>query len=401
MIKTFQDGKDIYATIASIAFGVPYEQCLEFHPETHEYQPDGKERRSVAKVLVLGINYGMSTESIGQDLWGNDSTMSDEEKTKKAQQIFDAVMNGFPQLRDAILNAQIKASTLGYTETILGRRRHHPDMQLPEFEFKAMSGYVNPDIDPLDMSTLANRAEIPERIVKALEKEFKSYKYYGQIVKRTKELFEEKIKVVDNRYKISEASRQVWNAVIQGSAAELTKMAILKLCNDPEWNEIGARLLVPVHDELIVEVPFEHREKGAAILKRCMEEAGNFLPFSISCDIEETFRWYGLGVDDILSFDEPSSLDLSTLSESQIKWIQSRLFECEYALPVIKNEDGSKPIGLAAKGINGKVTDELSAAVTDYLKKYQLTLLDQFVKHINTRVVDGKVLTIRELAESL
>lgn len=54
MIKTFQDGKDIYATIASIAFNVPYEKCLEFHPETHEYQPDGKERRGVAKVLVLG-----------------------------------------------------------------------------------------------------------------------------------------------------------------------------------------------------------------------------------------------------------------------------------------------------------------------------------------------------------
>lgn len=216
MIKTFQDGKDIYATIASIAFNMPYEECLEFHPVTHEYQPDGKQRRGVAKVLVLGINYGMSIQSIGQDLWGKDSTMSDEEKTKKAQQIFDAVMNGFPQLRDAILGAQQKAATLGYTETILGRRRHHPDMQLPEFEFQAMPGYVNPDVDPLDMSTLSNKSEIPERIVAALQREFKSYKYYGQIVRRTKELHEEKIKVINNQFKISEASRQVWNAVIQG-----------------------------------------------------------------------------------------------------------------------------------------------------------------------------------------
>jgi len=54
MIKAFVDGKDIYATIASIAYGVPYEQCLEFHPETHEYQPEGKKRRSTGKVLVLG-----------------------------------------------------------------------------------------------------------------------------------------------------------------------------------------------------------------------------------------------------------------------------------------------------------------------------------------------------------
>ena len=54
MIKAFSEGKDIYATIASIAFGVPYEECLEFHPETHEYQKEGKERRSSAKTVVLG-----------------------------------------------------------------------------------------------------------------------------------------------------------------------------------------------------------------------------------------------------------------------------------------------------------------------------------------------------------
>lgn len=54
MIKSFKENKDIYATIASIAFNVPYEQCLEFHPETHEYQPDGKARRSEAKTIVLG-----------------------------------------------------------------------------------------------------------------------------------------------------------------------------------------------------------------------------------------------------------------------------------------------------------------------------------------------------------
>jgi hypothetical protein len=54
MIDTFKNGRDIYATIASIAFGYPYEECLEFHPETHEYQPDGKLRRTRAKPMVLG-----------------------------------------------------------------------------------------------------------------------------------------------------------------------------------------------------------------------------------------------------------------------------------------------------------------------------------------------------------
>jgi hypothetical protein len=54
MIKAFSEGKDIYATISSIAFNVPYEECLEFHPETHEYQKDGKARRGEAKTIVLG-----------------------------------------------------------------------------------------------------------------------------------------------------------------------------------------------------------------------------------------------------------------------------------------------------------------------------------------------------------
>ena len=54
MVQAFKENKDIYATIASVAFGVPYENCLEFHPETHEYQPDGKKRRGEAKTIVLG-----------------------------------------------------------------------------------------------------------------------------------------------------------------------------------------------------------------------------------------------------------------------------------------------------------------------------------------------------------
>lgn len=54
MIDAFKHNRDIYATIASLAFGLPYEKCLEFHPETGEYQADGKARRGEAKTIVLG-----------------------------------------------------------------------------------------------------------------------------------------------------------------------------------------------------------------------------------------------------------------------------------------------------------------------------------------------------------
>ena len=53
-VEAFRTGKDVYATIASIALGLPYEECLEFNPVTGEVNPEGKARRSIGKVLNLG-----------------------------------------------------------------------------------------------------------------------------------------------------------------------------------------------------------------------------------------------------------------------------------------------------------------------------------------------------------
>lgn len=54
MLRGFAEGKDAYAMIASVSFDQPYEHCLEFHPDTHEYQPEGKKRRNEAKSVLLG-----------------------------------------------------------------------------------------------------------------------------------------------------------------------------------------------------------------------------------------------------------------------------------------------------------------------------------------------------------
>lgn len=389
LVDAFRNGRDVYATISSIALGYPYEECLEFNPVTGELQPEGKERRSAGKVLNLGITYGMSVQSISESLFSTREDMTDEEKLKEAQKIQDSLMKGFPGIARAIDDAQRKAITLGYTETILGRRRHHPNMQLPKFEFVPMDGYVNPDIDPLDPKSLENKEQIPKRIVDALTKEFNSYKWYGKIVKRTKELAEQKIKVINNSYKIEEASRQCFNSVIQGSAAELTKMAMLRLEHDPEWAEVGGRFLIPVHDELICEVPLENAEKGAEVLSRCMCEAGDFLPFKLSCDCELSFRWYGLPFEAVMSKDKPESLDWDNLSESNIEWLQCMIVENEYLLPVLPESDGSKPQGIRASGINGRVTDELKAAVNSYMKRYSLNDDKSFIDHIEAKVVRG------------
>lgn len=385
MVKAFKEGKDIYATIASLSFNKPYEECMEFNPITGANQPEGKERRGYAKVLVLGICYGMTTMTIGESLFGKNKTMSSEEKTQRAQEIYDAVLTAFPNLKAIMVKSQEDARKHGYVETILGRRRHIPDMQLKPYEFKAGKGYVNPDIDPLDPKTLQTKNEIPARIVKKLEQEFAHYKYKGQIYKRIKELEEyDHIRVINNTKKIADASRQCLNSIIQGSAAELTKIAMLKVFNNKEWNELGARILLPVHDELIAEVPIRNAERAGELLGQLMSEAGNFLPFTISCDVATTIRWYGLSYP--CQYDKPTSIDnIASLTASEISWIQYHLFETEYALPIHKKE-GVTLEGDAALGVDGEWSEDGERFISDYINRYHISK-DEFIDHIESKVV--------------
>lgn len=395
MIQAFKDGKDIYAIIASIAFGVSYEDCLEFKPtgELDEdgkpvtvYSASGKARRGEAKTIVLGITYGRSVVTIADQLYSHEP-WSDEEKVKKAQNVFDSVLNAFPALRKLMINAQNCAKTHGYVETILGRRRHIPDMQLPEFEFKPMAGYVNPDIDPLDISTLDNQDSIPQRVVDKLYKELTSYKYFGQVAKRIRQLAEEDhIKVINNRFKIQEASRKCVNSIIQGSAAEQTKLAMLLIDNDPEWNALGGHVIIPVHDELIAEVPIENWEPCAKRLSQLMCDAASFLPFASKCDVTVSYRWNGMEYP--CKYPEPTNLD--NLTEDEVRWVQYHLFEVGYELPVIKGPDGEKPEGDAALGVNGVITDEFNNYINDYCNRYNIER-DKFIYHIHIKVHTGSV----------
>ena len=262
-------------------------------------------------------------------------------------------------------------------------------MQLPPFEFHAMKNYVNPDIDPLDVTTLEDKSQIPDRIVKELEKEFSGYKYFGQIARRTRELYEEGIRVINNRSKIGDATRQCVNSVIQGSAADMTKMAILELEHNPEWKRIHGKLLNCVHDELLAEVPVEYWKEGGEILSKCMCDAADFLPFPSKCDVTTTFRWYGIEYP--CPYNKPNSMTANwdkELSEDEIKWIQYHLFDLEVVLPVFKDEDGNKPRGDAALGVNGVVSDELVRAVNKYVKDRKINI-NQFVEDIEYRVTHG------------
>ena len=65
------------------------------------------------------------------------------------------------------------------------------------------------------------------------------------------------------------------------------------------------------------------------------------------------------------------------------------MFEHEYTLPVYKDENGEKPKGDAAKGVNGVVSEELHEAIKSYVRKYGITKA-QFIQHIDINTVKGR-----------
>lgn len=163
----------------------------------------------------------------------------------------------------------------------------------------------------------------------------------------------------------------------------MTKMAILNLENNEEWMKIGGRLLVPVHDELVVEVPFDNLEEGETLLAELMIEAADFLPFPMKCDVETTYRWYGLEAP--CPYKRATSID--TQDEEEIKWLQYHLVEMEYLLPVIKDESGEAR-GNAAYGVNGIRTDEMEKAMLDYMSTRSVSS-DEFIDRIEQEVSLG------------
>ncbi|NLC52023.1 MAG: DNA polymerase I, partial [Firmicutes bacterium] len=71
------------------------------------------------------------------------------------------------------------------------------------------------------------------------------------------------------------AERTARNTPIQGSAADIIKLAMLKISELLQQNrdQLKARLLLQIHDELIFEVPVDELSKAAELVLECMENA--------------------------------------------------------------------------------------------------------------------------------
>ncbi|WP_407569808.1 DNA polymerase I [Deinococcus altitudinis] len=92
-----------------------------------------------------------------------------------------------------------------------------------------------------------------------------------------------------NRNVREAGERLAYNMPIQGTAADIIKLAMIRL--DRELEGTGARLLLQVHDELLLEVPEDRAEGVAALVREVMEGAAT-LSVPLSVEVGVGPNWY-------------------------------------------------------------------------------------------------------------
>ena len=194
LLRAFESGEDLHATIAAVIFGV---KASDVDPEM---------RRQI-KAMSYGLAYGLSSYGLATQL---DITPAN------AQSLMDTYFQRFGGIRDYLKTVVDDARKLGYTETIMGRRRYLPDL------------------------------------------------------------------MSDNRVHREVAERMALNAPIQGSAADIIKLAMLKVQKAIENANLGSRLLLQIHDELILEIVEGEEEIISELVRR---EMGSAYPLKAPLDV--------------------------------------------------------------------------------------------------------------------
>ena len=89
------------------------------------------------------------------------------------------------------------------------------------------------------------------------------------------------------------AERTAVNSPIQGTAADIIKLAMLKVQENIKAHKMKSKMLLQVHDELIFEVPPAEIAGLIVILKECMENAVT-LDVPLKIDVNVGFDWYDM-----------------------------------------------------------------------------------------------------------
>ena len=305
MITAYKQGKDLYATIASGVYKMGYWDCMERY-EDGSPNPEGKKRRQSVKAILLGIMYGRGARAIAEQIGST---------VERAQEIVDDFYKSFPSVKAWMEASLTKLKERNYVEDFYGRRRRLPDINLPAYDVKRLKPQstaetFNPFInckdrvvsDPLEAKWRAivdDKVDASQRFQQ--EKAIKEGRVFvkndemsnKQYEKLAKEALKEGIKIEAFTGRRSQAERQCVNAMIQGGAATMTKIAMNKIFRDPILNQYGFKMLIGVHDELIGQCKEEYKDVCAdrlcEVMKTCVSDVVD-VPFK--CDPSVVRRWY-------------------------------------------------------------------------------------------------------------
>ncbi len=202
LVKAFLDDQDIHRQTASAIYGVFPEMVT----------PD---MRRSAKTINFGLMYGMGPINLARQLGFS---------FNDAQSFIEAYFRQFPSI-ESFMNGSIeKARQMGYSETLLGRRRYVPEIHS------------------------------------------------------------------ENRQVREAAERIALNTPIQGSAADIIKIAMVRIHQDLPDEFPDAAMLLQVHDELVFEVPEKEVERFKAWVQSIMSRAFK-LDVPLKVDIGAGKNW--------------------------------------------------------------------------------------------------------------
>lgn len=81
------------------------------------------------------------------------------------------------------------------------------------------------------------------------------------------------------------------NTPIQGTAADIMKIAMIKVYQEIQNRGLKSKIVLQVHDEMMIEAPIGEKEEIQKIMKESMELAIQ-LKVPLIADISEAKNWY-------------------------------------------------------------------------------------------------------------
>ena len=106
LLKAFESGEDLHASVAGLVFGV----------KPSEVDP---EMRRQMKAMSYGLAYGLSSYGLAAQL---------DLSASAAQELMNKYFIRFGGIRDYLSDVVDQARKVGYTQTVMGRRRYLPDL---------------------------------------------------------------------------------------------------------------------------------------------------------------------------------------------------------------------------------------------------------------------------------